>query len=446
MAEIFDASGVGGGGSGFDFGRAIDSAVSAVKDAAKDLTQSAHDLTRAAIHVGGMGGKGMAGVGSGASGANMALPVAQRIPRANPVLPGRGTGTPGGGIPAIPTVGVPPIPGGGSVAASAGGVGLAGVAGPLLAAAAGAAAFAAAVTGAVAAARHFGELVSPAAAQAFDAAMRDLGAVVGTFLMPILQEATRFVREFAAYLYPIVTQSLPGFQSIIRSVSEVWVGILPIVASIAGAFASLLEPVAMLTRLWADVMLPIWRSISAVVAGLAAGFKAVLSSVMQLFGGNLRTAFKSLGEVVGLTVVALAGLFFQLTGMTEALNGMMNDLKNGPAKQDATGLAVARNARYTDPGGLGKEIAARAFVSSGREGMTKPNDDQAEFRKNAVLLLDQINNGGPVYDRIADAFFRGAVKAAASAIPSPTDVLEKSGDVMSPGNFILKNVFGMEIF
>ncbi len=445
MAEIFDASGIAGGG-GVDFTHAINATLESFKNAGEQLTGAADDLSHSAYvlekatdKLTAAAGK-MAGVGGSASGSQFAIPFAKKIPTGTPLE-----------SPGLPSSGPAKSPAGagGSIAPKAASgenfsIGSAlgelapatkAVTGAFAAATAGAVAFAASITGAVFAARHFTEFINPAAVQAFDAAMRDLGAVVGTLLQPLLVESTRYLREFAAYLYPIVQQLLPSFTQVVRSIAEAWVGQLPILANLASVFVGIAGAGADLVRLFVDVMLPIYRAISAVTAGLAAAFK----SFLPVIGGDLRGTFKTLGETVALVGIALTGLAFKFLGMNDALGAMLNDLKNGPAKADATGLAVATNARYTDPASLGKELAQRAFVSSGRGDQPGQSDPQAEFRAKAVEVLDKIKGGGFARE-LAKAFVEELASSAGDVAGAPLKILGKLNPLPALGRNDFQNL------
>ena len=392
MAEIFDASGVAGGG-GVDFTHAINATLESFKNAADQLTGSSNDLSHSAYllekatdKLTGAAGK-MAGVGTSASGSQFAIPFAKKIPTATPLeSPGLAPEQRsvkvafGHRRQCVPhqrrqlaktspsdrhSVNFAPVAtavtgaflgshgGGGSICGINYGCGIRGQA--------------------------FHRVHQPCAPyRHLMRPVRDLGAVVGTLLRPspcrshAISEGVRGLPSI-----PIVLQILPSFTTAIRAISEAWIAQLPILANLASVFVGIVVLGALeLVRLFVDVMLPIYRAISAVTAGLAAAFK----SFLPIIGGDLRGTFKTLGETVALVGIALAGLAFKFLGMNDALGAMINDLKNGPAKADATGLAVATNARYTDPASLGKELAQRAFVSSGRGDQPGQNDPQAEFR------------------------------------------------------------------
>ncbi len=278
----------------------------------------------------------------------------------------------------------------------------------------------------MAAAHHFVEFVNPALVQNFDAAMRDLNAVVGTLLVPVMTEATRVVRELAANLYPIVLDLLPSFQSVVRSFTDVFVELIPIGASVLQQFAAFAAVVAEFTRAVADFVLPMIRAFAAIMAGSTAHIKAVLSNLLGLFGGDFRKGVRSMGEALGLLAIAMVALVEKFLGFTDALNGMVADLKNGPRKQDATGLAVAQNARYQDVAGLGREVAQRAFVSSGRgEGAAK-KDEQKELRDKAVRIIDGIQDGSLI-EQIGEAVARGIIKGTLNAA-NPVNALNQLGE------------------
>lgn len=320
------------------------------------------------------------------------------------------------------------------------------VVGPLVAVAGAAAGMAAAIGGLVLLSREFTQIFDPTAVQAFDAALRDLAAIVGVVLSPVVTEATRFLRAFAASLFPIVDSALPAMRMIARAVTDVLIAWLPAVSSLVSAFAALAPVVAELARLWADFMMPIIRGATTAIAGLMVVVKAVIGAWVNalgaILGNDIRGKAMSLGQMFGRLIVVVSALVFNLLGMKQAINAMIGDLAGGgkglAGQRDATGLAAAQNARLVGVADLGREVAQRAFGSSGRAGNAEPDMDDAAFRKQLIIDLKAIG-AIDLKEKIKTALR----EFIAEMMPNPANVMkglgqQAGGAALAPANAIAR--------
>lgn len=289
---------------------------------------------------------------------------------------------------------------------------------------------AAAIGGIVFAARAFVQFFDPSLVQAFDAALKDLWAVIGVGLTPIIAEATKFLRQFASVLYPLTTAILPAMQEMAKAVTDVLLAFLPAVSGVFSVYAAMIPVIAELVRAIADFLLPIVRAYVTVMAALVAAAKVAIGVIASLFGSNLRTGFKSLGEWIARAVVGLTVLTFRLFGLNAALDAMVKSLQDGADKagrKDAAGLAAAQNARIVGVADLGREVLQRAFVTSGRAGQETAEVSDAEFRRTLLADIGKLRTLD-ISKIITDAIIAGFTAAAGRA---PAEVMKQLG--VDPG-------------
>lgn len=272
------------------------------------------------------------------------------------------------------------------------GTAAAAVTGPLIAVASAGAAAAAALGTTVMVARHFTQAFDPSAVQSFDAIMRDLQAVIGSMMVPIVTEATRVIRQFASVLYASSGSIGQSIGKIAKAFGDVFVAFMPIISQLTVMFADVLVNVAEYSRAVADFLIPQIRALVTIMAGWADTFKAILSGIFPALGGNFKNALVQAAQTVGKMAVAMQAVIFKLFGMKDALAAMVGSLQDGADKalqRDASGLAAAQNARMMAVSGLGNEILQRAFVTSGRVGQDSEEISDAQYRKE---LLDLVND------------------------------------------------------
>lgn len=287
----------------------------------------------------------------------------------------------GGGNPP----GNPPSGDAGGVASLAGGMGKALV--PVAAFAMAAKTASDALNGIVSASVRFVQAVAPGTVQVMNLAMRDLTAVIGTALVPIVQGATAIFREIGAFLLPVM-EKLKGvigdtvgtfmtvfsgvfekvFMPIVQAVqplleafNAVYEATLPVsqlIASVLGvAIKMALAPIQTMAEVFkvlANIMKP-FMEVFAVLTPLLDGFGILLSGLVGAFKGvvqaissalgldSLSDGFKSLRATVGQLIGAMLKGVAQLAmmfGMTSFVEGLLEGVGD---RKNAAGTAVLQN-------------------------------------------------------------------------------------------------------
>lgn len=258
--------------------------------------------------------------------------------------------------------------------------------GPLVIAAGGAAA---ALTGVVAASLKATEAFDPYLVDQFNLAVRDLTAVFGSVLYPVVQQSTRVVKLFADTIFASGSELTASVKTIAKAVGDVFVALLPVVSKLTQGFAWMLSQTASLVDLYAGALVPVIRSFSAVVAGVSASLSAVFGGLTGT-SATLKDVMVKFGQAMGRALTVIAALAFKVLGMTAALTGMMNSLAPGgdaATRQNTAGLAAAQNARMSSVADVGRDVLQKAFMATGRAGEMEAEIGDQEFRSQ---LLDDV--------------------------------------------------------
>lgn len=270
----------------------------------------------------------------------------------------------------------------------------------------------------------FVQAFDPSALIGFDMALRDLNAVVGSMLLPIINEATKIIKYFAATIFASANTIMPAIQTLAKSVGDVFVGLMPIVGQIIPVLANLLTFTAELVNLYAVTLLPVLRAFATVAAGWAAVLNSAFGGLLGSTG-SVKTFFIQFGQALGRMVTAITAITYRLFGMSGAIDAMLGSLKNGAdaaLRKDATGVASARNAQIQSVGSIGNELLRAAFQSSGRGGQISEDVNDQEFRNQLIADIEAIKS----WDWKA-ALVSAIQEAISGVVPSPTQVMSGLG-------------------
>jgi hypothetical protein len=302
------------------------------------------------------------------------------------------------GMPALPAVpvaaGVPP--GGPAGAPAPAGPGMLGSFGEALGGLTGAVSgavlpftlVAGAVTGVI-------QAFDPSLVEMFSRSLKDLAAVAGLALAPVLQGLTTIAKDVGALMLPVARALAPVFQSLAQTVIQILTPGLD-------NFAAIVQELVPVVQFVADVLAnlgTVVRVSGAFVAGWINQFREWFGA---LFGGTgdavksfqdgLRDAIQNIARAA----LLLVGYLARVLGMTGFLDGMIKSLGRKPGKggiaegESAEGLAAPQQARVTNIGDVQKSQLASAFMATG--GLEAPKDTNA-WLEQVVKELNEIKAG-----------------------------------------------------
>ena len=318
----------------------------------------------------------------------------------------------------------------GGAIAKAGGVAVSAAAGGM---AAGAAALAAApvaflemVQGLAGKISSFVDAVNPGIMVQLDMATRDLTAVIGTALAPIMQAIVPIIKDLASAFLPVARAVADAFGSIIQSIG-------PAIDAITEIFfiaaATLMPIVEMVGDIFATIA-PIFTALAAVAKAIWLAFGTLVTALVgimrDLFGFNVGDVLKDFAEGVqvamnNLIAVLVRGIasLLKFFGFTSALSNLTKFFKGLAApKASAEGIAAAQNAQVKSIESVGRDAALAAVIASvvpGGKAGKKPEDFYADM----VAELEGIGGNGTDLVAAINALPAKIASSVASLIPKP---------------------------
>lgn len=228
----------------------------------------------------------------------------------------------------------------------------------------------------------FVEALDPSAMELFGDVTRDLQAVIGTALLPIIEVATDAFREVGDILVPVM-QELAG------PVREIATAVKNILIPIVQVFAQVLSgQIAYFQAVWAPIIEAVAVIFRALVAVVSAVVRSLVTALGSLFGanlGNLANDFKSAVRSMTTALVVGVGRLLAFLGATDVLRNYIQALEGGP-KGNSAGAAAIQNVRQVDLSGIVKDLQVAAAGATGGGDTGPEKDPIAE----AVAQLKQI--------------------------------------------------------
>jgi hypothetical protein len=317
----------------------------------------------------------------------------------------------------------------------------------------------AAFVGAAYAISKFTDSVNPGLTIQLNMVMRDLTAIIGTALNPVLQAMVPAIRDFAnrllpvtrdmaqyfsglmGYMGPVMTAFNSMYQQIVGTLSPVFkllTDIFGVLAQVVGALmeviAGILIPFKVVFEAIYEVLRPLieaFRVIGDLLVNAGKGFRLIMAGLEGFIKGI--ASFLGFGDIINASVdgwksigsalksfqnwlILAAASVAKFFGMTSFVTGMINSLK----PPDSTGISAAQNPQYQSIESLGKNMSLQAAIATagaGGESEQQKQDRQmleqlVAIQANGPTLVDAIN-GLPT--RIADAIANGAKRTADAA-------------------------------
>lgn len=272
----------------------------------------------------------------------------------------------------------------------------------------------------------FVDAVNPGIMVQLDMATRDLTAVIGTALAPIMQAIVPIIKDLASALLPVARLVAETFGRIIESLQ-------PAIDAITEIFfiaaATLMPIVEMVGDIFTTIA-PIFTALAAVAKAIWLAFGSLVTALVgimrDLFGFNVGDVLKDFAEGVqvamnNLIAVLVRGIasLLKFFGFTSALSNLTKFFKGLAApKASAEGIAAAQNAQVKSIESVGKDAALAAVIASvvpgGKVGK-KPEDFYADM----VAELEGIGGNGTDLVAAINALPAKIASSVASLIPKP---------------------------
>ncbi len=245
-------------------------------------------------------------------------------------------------------------------------------------------------------ATRFVSAVDPYVVAELNRAFRDLSAVVGGTLRPILYAAADVVRNTIGSLGPVMASLTPIVEKIANVIGSV------LILQVEN-FATLLEGLTPIIDFFSDIMVGIvqimatwYRTLRPIIDVLIELGTQLLAFVANLLGvqGNAKDMFANLNkafqELIKNVILAAATLM-KMFGMDKTLSALIKGLQP-QAKGPLGGQAVAQNSQFVQIADLGKSAYQSAFAASGMRGGPDKNKPE-DFLKDILPAVLDIQKG-----------------------------------------------------
>jgi hypothetical protein len=298
--------------------------------------------------------------------------------------------------------------------------------------------------------------VDPAIVAELSRSFRDLDAVIGTALRPVIVATIDVVRHFASGIFnamislaPVIekmansiAQALQPAFDVLGSVLEALVPVFDVVADGVSFVAKLFSDVVRTLRPFIEVVIELTRQFFSMIASLF-GVESVGSGLKGMFE-SIRSALQEFLRGLILATATIAKFF----GASRVLDAIIKGLQPKETR-DARGAAVAQNASFKSIEELGRSTYLAAFQASAQPGGKGPQKVE-DIMKDVLTevrgirdasdseLMKALGVVGDVYRVLSgidqwlkahvpdrDAVFSGA-GAAAAAVGGPSGILAQS--------------------
>ena len=272
----------------------------------------------------------------------------------------------------------------------------------------------------------FVDAVNPGIMVQLDMATRDLTAVIGTALAPIMQAIVPIIKDFASALLPVARLVAETFGRIIESLQPA----IDAITEIFFVAAATLMPIVEMVGDIFTTIAPIFTALAAVAKAIWLAFGSLVTALVgimrDLFGFNVGDVLKDFAEGVqvamnNLIAVLVRGIasLLKFFGFTSALSNLTKFFKGLAApKASAEGIAAAQNAQVKSIESVGRDAALAAVIASvvpGGKAGKKPEDFYADM----VAELEGIGGNGTDLVAAINALPAKIASSVASLIPKP---------------------------
>ncbi|MCE9560415.1 MAG: hypothetical protein K8U57_00010 [Planctomycetes bacterium] len=236
----------------------------------------------------------------------------------------------------------------------------------------------------------FVQAISPSTVQAFNQAMQDVQATIGSALVSSLQVFASVLREIGGVLLPLMQSLEPIFHQFAEAFGGVLVSVVRVVVSVLQAMIPMFQILADIVSVLADLFVDMTGLIVAIVKTLTAIFSDSMGDAVKAS----KEAFKGLADIVRQVVKALATFIATLLvgiGQREVVIQFAKSLQDEAKARDerVSGLkAAATNPAITDIQSINKQQQLASFTAAGG-GAARERTDTEYLSDIAKALADK---------------------------------------------------------
>lgn len=231
----------------------------------------------------------------------------------------------------------------------------------------------------------FVEAVNPALMQQLSMAFKDLQAVIGVGLQPIIAAAIPIIRAFADKLQPVMQALMPTFDKLAQSMIKMSGPIITILIEAFGALEPIITQISSVIEAWAGILAFLTPIISSAfkeivyrVISLSTTFQWLIGKIISWVPGTGDLG-KNLMESADASQKTADAYYSGASAVQKAIKA---DVKRG-----ASAGAAARQASFTGISEFGRNLMQQAFSSSTQAAALKT----AEYSEKTYNELAKMN-------------------------------------------------------
>jgi len=257
----------------------------------------------------------------------------------------------------------------------------------------------------------FVQAFSPATVELFNLAIRDLTAVVGMALQPVMGAFTEVVKEVSSRLYPVAQALAPVFKTLAGVMLQVLTPALDTLASVIQSLVPVFEVFAQIIK----ALTPLLRIGQTLIAGWVELITSLISSMMPSKDGvkGFVDGFAEAIQNLAGAVMKVVAFIARALGATAFIDGMIKSLTGKMAKKvNPDGSAAPTGAAFTSVTSFGQQVAARAFMATGEPKAKSTEEWLAKLAED----LGEIKDGKGDLQTFLAGQFTALAEAIAKAI------------------------------
>lgn len=243
------------------------------------------------------------------------------------------------------------------------------------------------LTGAI---KPFVDAISPSTVMAFNQAMKDVQATIGSAVVSSLQVFASVLREVGGVILPLMQALEPILHQLAEAFGGYLVGVVRVVVAVLEALVPVFQILADATTVYLDLLTDFSGLLVALIKTLSGLFSDKIGTDVSAF----KEAFKGLADIVRQVVKALATFIATILvgiGQRGLVERFAKSLENESKARDdrVSGLmAAATNSSITDIQGIGKAQQMAAFIAAGGGAAREKTD--TEWLKDISASLKDI--------------------------------------------------------
>lgn len=264
----------------------------------------------------------------------------------------------------------------------------------------------------------FVEAFDPSGVMMFQHAVRDVQAVIGSALSPVLRTMTEVVRALGDQLLPLVRKAQ---EPLARLSAALGVLAQVVVANAANAFSLVIDALAPLVPLAQGLGSALEGGL-ALLSGALSQVAADLGALFASWGweaGNTESALENFRDAMQQAtrqVILAAASLAKLAGMNAFLDGLISGLGGDRQKGAAFNFQAVQNAQVTSASNYNRSLATAAAMASMAPDQLSKED---QWRKDVVKELQNIKNGS-----------NGTIEEVGKLIATSKEFFDKVGKVI----------------